>query len=183
MPIWAEPGRTGGYCLDKTRTLPPVNLTPSEAVAMAVALHRMGGTTFRSNAGSALRKLVAAMQRDDVTAAHDMAERIHLLGSSDTALSMPRAVADALTTRRVLRIEYGDREGAATTREIEPLGYIGTATHWYLLAWCRSRDALRAFRTDRITSASATAEMPEPRALKREDLDIPYGVVLQLTLR
>jgi predicted DNA-binding transcriptional regulator YafY len=95
---------------------------------------------------------------------------------------MPRIVADALTTRRVLRIGYGDREGAATTREIEPLGYVGTATHWYLVAWCRLRQALRAFRTDRITSISVTAEVPMPRSLRREDLDIPFGIVDQLTL-
>ena len=43
VPIYAEPGRTGGYCLDKARTLPPVNLTPGEAVAMAVALRRAPG--------------------------------------------------------------------------------------------------------------------------------------------
>jgi predicted DNA-binding transcriptional regulator YafY len=91
-------------------------------------------------------------------------------------------VADALSSRRVLRIGYGDREGAATMREIEPLGYVGTATHWYLVAWCRLRDALRAFRTDRITSASVTAEVPAPRSLHSEDLDIPQGVVYQLTL-
>jgi predicted DNA-binding transcriptional regulator YafY len=72
VPIYAEPGRTGGYCLDKARTLPPVNLTPGEAVAMAVA----------------------------------------------------RMVAGALSARRVLRIGYGDREGAATMREIEPLDQL-----------------------------------------------------------
>ncbi len=38
------------------------------------------------------------------------------------------------------------------------------------------RNALRAFRTDRITDVSVTAEVPEPRTLRREDLDIPYGV-------
>ncbi|WP_328868320.1 helix-turn-helix transcriptional regulator [Streptomyces sp. NBC_00304] len=89
---------------------------------------------------------------------------------------------DALSTGRVLRIEYGDREGATTTRDIEPLGYIGKTGHWYLLAWCRLRDALRAFRTDRIVSVHVTAEVPEPRELRREDLDIPYGVVHQLSL-
>jgi len=159
VPIWAEPGRTGGYCLDKTRTLPPVNLTPGEAVAMAVALQRMEGTPFRTTAGSALRKLVAAMQRDDAAAAHDLAGRIHLLGSTDATLPVPSDVADALSTGRVLLIKYGDREGAATTREIEPLGYIGKATR-YLLAWCRLRDALRAFRTDRILSSPSLPRCP-----------------------
>jgi predicted DNA-binding transcriptional regulator YafY len=182
VPIYAEPGRTGGYCLDKARTLPPVNLTPAEAVAMAVALRRLADTPFRSTAGSALRKLVAAMQGDDAAAARDLASRIHLLGDAGTTPAMPRIVADALDARRVLRIGYQDRAGTTTTREVEPLGYVGKATHWYLVGWCRRRDALRAFRTDRITSVAATAEVPAPRALHTEDLGIQHGVVSQLTL-
>jgi len=185
VPIYAELGRTGGYCLDKARTLPPVNLTPGEAVAMAVALRGLEGSPFRGPAGSALRKLVAAMQVDDAAAARDLAGCIHLLGDAGTATStpsVPHLVADALSTRRVLRIGYDDRGGTTTIREIEPLGYVGTATHWYLVAWCRLRDALRAFRTDRFTSVSVTAEVPTPRLLRSEDLDIPYGIVDQLTL-
>jgi predicted DNA-binding transcriptional regulator YafY len=127
VPIWAEPGRTGGYCLDKARTLPPVNLTPGEAVALAVALRQLDGTPFRSDAGTALRKLVAAMQAGDAAAAQELAERIHLLGQPGAApppAPMPRLVADALQPRRVLRIGYADRAGAVTAREIEPLGYV-----------------------------------------------------------
>ena len=182
VPIWAEAGRTGGYCLDKARTLPPVNLTPDEAVAMAVALQRMDGTPFRLTAASALRKLVAAMQHDDAAAAHDLAGRIHLLGPEEDPLSVPHLIADALSSRRVLRITYRDRDGVATTREIEPLGYVGKATNWYLVAWCRTRNAVRAFRTDRITAVAVTAEVPEPRTLTSEDLDIPYGALRQLSL-
>jgi predicted DNA-binding transcriptional regulator YafY len=182
VPIYAEPGRTGGYCLDKARTLPPVNLTPGEAVAMAVALRRLEGTPFRADAGSALRKLVTAMQGDDAAAARDLADRIHLFGDTGSTPSVPRLVADALSARRVLRIGYSDREGASTTRDIEPLGYVGKGTHWYLVAWCRERDAMRVFRTDRITTVSVTAEVPEPRPLRREDLDIPYGAISQLSL-
>src|SRR3984885_10330396 len=82
VPIYAEPGRTGGYCLDKARTLPPVNLTPGEAVAMAVALRGLEGTPFQATAGTALRKLVAAMQGDDASAARDLAARVLLVGKS-----------------------------------------------------------------------------------------------------
>jgi predicted DNA-binding transcriptional regulator YafY len=182
VPIYAEPGRTGGYCLDKARTLPPVNLTPDEAVAMALALRQLKDTPFRSTASSALRKLVAAMQGDDAAAARALAGRVHLFDEEGSPPSMPRGVADALSTGRVLRIGYGDREGTATTRDIEPLGYVGKSARWYLVAWCRRRDALRAFRTDRITSVSVTAEVPPPRELRSEDLDIKYGVIQQLTL-
>jgi predicted DNA-binding transcriptional regulator YafY len=182
VPVYAEPGRTGGYCLDKARTLPPVNLTPAEAVAMAVALRRLAGTPFQASAGTALRKLVAAMQVDDAAAARDLAGRIHLCGEADATPAVPRMVADALSARRVLRIGYVDRSGVTTMREIEPLGYVGKASVWYLVAWCRLRGAARPFRTDRITSISVTAEVPAPRALRREDLDIPPEALYQLSL-
>ncbi|GAB3160251.1 helix-turn-helix transcriptional regulator [Amycolatopsis sp. NPDC004378] len=180
-PIYAEPGRTGGYCLDKTRTLPPVNLTPGEAVAMAIALKRLEGTPFRAEAGSALRKLVAAMRESDAAAAHELAGRVHLV-ATPPAHPIPRVLADALASRRVLRIGYGDREGTVTRRDVEPLGYVGKPEHWYLVAWCRLREELRVFRTDRITSVAVTAEVAPHRPLRREDLDIPSGVVERLSL-
>ena len=180
-PIYAEPGRTGGYCIDKARTLPPVNITPGEAVAMALALQRLDGTPFQATAATALRKLLAAMQSDDAVAARELAGRVHLVGGG-AGPRVPRLVADALSGGRVLRIGYGDREGAATVREIEPLGYVGTATNWYLVAWCRLRHAVRVFRTDRIHQVTATAEVTPPRELARDDLDIPPELLHRLTL-
>lgn len=181
-PIYAEPGRTGGYCLDKARTLPPVNLTPGEAVAMALALRGLAGTPFAATAGTALRKLVAAMQADDASAARRLAGRVHLVDRGGPVAPVPRLVADALSERRVLRIGYGDRSGAVTVREIEPMGYVGNATHWYLLAWCRLRLAVRAFRTDRIGAVTVTAEVPPPRELTEADLDIPVDMISRLSL-
>jgi predicted DNA-binding transcriptional regulator YafY len=181
VPIYAEPGRRGGYCLDKARTLPPVNLTPGEAVAMALALQRLDGMPFHGAAATGLRKVVAAMQTDDANAARALAGRIHLVGGQETP-RMPRLVADALTARRVLRISYGDRAGAATVREIEPLGYLGSPSHWYLVAWCRLRQSIRAFRTDRIGAVTVTAEVPPPRPLRDDDLCIPHELVHQLSL-
>ncbi|MEU4478809.1 WYL domain-containing protein [Micromonospora sp. NPDC023966] len=180
VPIWAEPGRTGGYVVDRARTLPPVNLTPGEAVAMAVALHRLGGTPFAPAAGAALRKLVAVMPPADAAEAHRLAGRVHLIGGGpDTPV--PAAVADAVAARRVLRLRYADRGGAASARDVEPLAYLGNATHWYLVAWCRLRDGLRCFRTDRIVAVCPLAE-PVTRELRPEDLDIPAGRVRPLSL-
>jgi predicted DNA-binding transcriptional regulator YafY len=182
VPIWAEPGRTGGYCLDAARTLPPVNLTPAEAVAMALALHGLAGTPFRATAGSALRKLVAAMQSDDAAAARRLAGRVHLLGDPGELPPVPAPVADALGHGRVLRLGYADRSGAVTARDVEPLGYVGRDGRWYLVAWCRLRDGVRAFRTDRITSAAVTAEPVDPRPLRTEDLGIRAGCLRTLSL-
>ena len=179
-PIWAEPGRTGGYCLDASRTLPPINFTAPEAVAMAIALENTVGSPFQQAAQSALRKLLAAMQGSDAAAAQELAARVHLLGPATALPPIPALIADALSTRRVLRIDYQDRDGATSSREIEPLAYVGTPTHWFLAGWCRLREDIRAFRTDRITSSVMTAETPEPRTLRAEDLHIPYGDIRAL---
>ncbi|MBU4214155.1 MAG: HTH domain-containing protein, partial [Actinobacteria bacterium] len=133
VPIWAEPGRTGGYCLDRARTLPPVNFSPDEAVAVAVALHGTAGTPFHSAGGTALRKLLAAMQGDDLTQAQDLVSRVHLLGHGGDVPPVPAVLTDAVSARRVLRLRYTDREGRSTVRDVEPLGYVGSTTAWYLL--------------------------------------------------
>ncbi len=180
VPIYAEAGRAGGYTLDRARTLPPVNLTPAEAVAMALALHRLDGTPFHAAAATALRKVVAVMPPTAADAAHELAARVHLVGAGP-AVAMPRLVADAVAERRVLRIGYADRAGARSTRDIEPVGYVGAPAHWYLVAWCRLRDGVRAFRTDRIASAVPLAETVT-RRLRPEDVDIPAGRLRALTI-
>ncbi|MET8846939.1 YafY family protein [Amycolatopsis sp. NPDC004625] len=177
VPVYAETGRTGGYCLDKAHTMPPVNLTPAEAVAMALALRHLDGTPFRAEGRSALHKLAAAMRHEDAAMARDLATCVHLLGDGPIP-PMPHV----LGIRRVLRIRYADRGGTITRREIEPLGYVGKPEHWYLVAWCRLRGAIRAFRTDRIASFTATAEVPPLRRLRPEDLDIPSGDAVPLDL-
>ena len=181
VPVWAEAGRSGGYCLDKERTLPPVNFTPGEAMALAVALRQVAGTPFGQDAAAAMRKVLAAMPKDDAEAARDLAARVYLVGDADPP-PLPAVITQALAARRVLRIGYADRHGLVTRRDVEPLGYVGIAERWYLLAWCRLRDGLRAFRTDRIATVAVTAQVPAPRALHREDLDIPQAKLRRLAL-
>ena len=41
VPIYAVAGRCGGYVIDKALTLPPLNFTAAEMVAMAVSLARV----------------------------------------------------------------------------------------------------------------------------------------------
>ncbi|MCW2640926.1 MAG: type 11 transcriptional regulator [Dactylosporangium sp.] len=184
VPIYAEPGRVGGYVLDRSHTLPPVNVTPSEAVAIAVALRRLDGAPFADAARSALHKLLAVMPAADVDRAGEMARRVHLLRRPQATAPppVPGVVADALAAGRVLLIGYSDRNGATSTRSVEPMGYVGGVNHWYLLGWCRLRGAVRAFRLDRIVSVEATDEVVVPRAIRPEELDIPPELVTQVTV-
>jgi predicted DNA-binding transcriptional regulator YafY len=172
VPIYAEPGRTGGYTLDRSHTLPPVNVSPEEAVAIAVALDGLRGTPFHDAARSALRKVVAVMPADDATEAHRLADRIRCIGRPAT--DVPPVVGRALAARRVLRFGYEDRHGARSSREVEPVGCIGSPTHWYLVAWCRLRGEVRVFRLDRLVDPVATDEVAPERVLDLDALKIPH---------
>jgi len=174
VPIWAEPGRTGGYCLDTSHTLSPLGFTVDEALAVMVALGSLSASPFRDSATSALRKIVAVTDDRRLRETAGLASRIHLLGD-EKPTEAPRALAAALRTGQVLRISYTDRDGGTTERDVEPMGFVGKGDNWYLIAWCRLRDGLRAFRGDRIADAEPLSERAPRRTLRAEDLGIVEG--------
>jgi len=174
VPIYAEPGRTGGYALNKELSLPPLNFTPAEAVAVAVALAKAGDMPFDSAGQSAMRKIVAAMSERDAVAARTLVARVRLLepvdplvrrpsGSTEISATIERAMAD----HQVLRVSYLDRHGALTERDLEPIAFVGGPRAWYLVAWCRLRDEGRCFRVDRIRTATVTG-LPAPQRAYEE---------------
>lgn len=171
VPIYAEPGRRGGYALAKEMSLPPLNFTPAEAVAIAVALGRAGRRPFAHHARTALRKLLAAMPGRDSERARELAARVRMAhpadGSTEEAAAsagIARVIEDALLHRQVLRIDYADRHGVITTRDVEPGVFLGgRGGLWYLVGWCRLREDVRVFRLDRIRGATITGEPSPPR--------------------
>jgi predicted DNA-binding transcriptional regulator YafY len=177
VPIHATTGPGGGYAIDKTRTLPPVNFTPEEATAMAVTLARVGSAPFAGAARTALGKLVAAMGEGDAAAARDLTSRVQLVEQprDRTPFPIPRAVEEALVRQRVLRVGYEDRHGQVTEREIEPIAFVGVEDRWYLVGWCRLRGEERTFRLDRVHRAEVTEETAPPR--KPGDPGIPDAVI------
>ncbi|MEU7555551.1 YafY family protein [Streptomyces sp. NPDC044571] len=170
VPLYAEPGRSGGYVLDKQHTLPPLAITPAEATALAVGLHALSGTPFAADARSALHKVLAVMPPRERRAADELAGRVRLAASPRPPAGLPHAVREALSTRRLLRLRYADAQGTTTDRTVEPLGFLG-GEHWYLIGWCRLRAAVRGFRLDRIREAEALAETPPPRPVDLAALD------------
>jgi len=56
VPIWAEAGRTGGYCIGAAHTLAPLGFTVDEALAVTIALGMLSTNPFRKAAASALAR-------------------------------------------------------------------------------------------------------------------------------
>jgi predicted DNA-binding transcriptional regulator YafY len=171
VPISAQPGRRGGYVLDKAMTLPPLNFTPGEAVAVAVMLSHADQTPFARDARSALRKLMAAMPATAAQQARGLADSVRLLlpPTASMRAATAEAVRQSVEQHRIVLIEYVDSSGERTLREVEPQFLVAGPKGWYLTGWCRLRQDTRAFRLDRVLSAALTSEMlsdlapaPEP---------------------
>ena len=61
-----------------------------------------------------------------------------------------------MAEQRVIRIRYTSRDGTTTVRDVEPVLFASTSGRWYLVGWCRLRDAMRWFTVSRIERASVT---------------------------
>jgi predicted DNA-binding transcriptional regulator YafY len=180
VPIWAQPGPGGGYGLNVESTLPPLNLTPAEAAALATALVATRAMPFPEAGRSALRKLAGAMAARPKDTAVKLVSQIRVAQgpSAPTSSTTPvsEVIQQALLDSVVVELTYRDGHDRETSRAVEPVGLFGTRNGWYLAAWCRLRHAPRAFRLDRIARASLTGESVAPRSLDAVLPDLPFDL-------
>jgi predicted DNA-binding transcriptional regulator YafY len=167
VPIWAQPGPGGGYALNVDTALPPLNLTPAEAAAIATALAATRAMPFAEAGRSALTKLAGVMAAAPKDTASRLVSHIRVVqgpggGPGD---SISDSIQQALIDAVALELTYRDAQDRESRRVVEPAGVVGTHNGWYLVAWCRLRQAPRAFRLDRIAGVRLTAETVTPRSL------------------
>lgn len=165
VPIYAEPGRTGGYVLDKSHSLPPLNFTPTEAAAIAVALAADPQTPFAAATRSALRKVLAAMPDAAARQVQDVVDNVRMLDPSTDAPAVPRAIQNAISAAHALNLHYVDKHDRMSERTVEPAGFVHGSRGWYLVAYCRLRGEGRAFRLDRIVAVTDTGEAVPRRSV------------------
>src|SRR5215218_7145723 len=120
VPLATKQGRTGGYTVDRSMSLPPLNFTPREAAVVAVALSRSQHLLFARDARSALQKIVAAMPERALEEARATADKVRLLvqPTPDPDAEVAQAVWRAVRDDTTLRIRYIDVGGVETEREV-----------------------------------------------------------------
>jgi predicted DNA-binding transcriptional regulator YafY len=162
VPIWAQAGPGGGYVLDGRATLPPVNFTEAEAVALAVAVAAGRQLPFAADGRAALAKVLAAMPHASRASSDALANRLWTRGHGQIARpAVARPIEEALRRQVVVTLEYRGSSGEPTLRAVEPVALANTGGYWYLVGYCRLRQAPRWFRTDRVIAARPTSE-PAP---------------------
>ncbi|MGC4939402.1 helix-turn-helix transcriptional regulator [Kribbella sp. DT2] len=160
FPIWSRTGRIGGYVVDPAATLPPVNFTAAEASALAAAIAAHRGQPFDQQARAALVKVLGVMDPHARQQTDALTERIWI-NHTTTEPAAPRhrtAVERALQERKVLSLRYRNQLGEPTSRRVDPQLLAFRDGHWFLIAYCRTREAIRWFRLDRVDRATLTTQ-------------------------
>lgn len=129
----------------------PMRLHRDEAVALLVGLQLIEASSDAESriAISDLRaKLLAATTED----AESVGERIAIVPADTSSVGV--TVAEALSRqRRLLLHYYVPSRDEVTEREVDPITVTTIDGVSYLRAWCRSAEAIRHFRLDRIEVA------------------------------
>ena len=172
LPIWGEGRPGGGYRMRQSQsTLAPIGFTVGEAVAIAAALETTIDLPFAPDGQAALSKLLWAMNADERRQVDDVFSRVWVTGSRQRS-SGARVLDEAVRLRRVVTMTYVDGDGTETRRSVEPLQFAFTGGSWYLMGYCRLREAGRWFRLDRIGAVSLTSEVPP-----RRDVEELFGTI------
>jgi len=159
QPISVQAGPGGGYVLDTAVTLPPLNFTPAEAAAVALALSALPTLPFAADGRAAQAKVLAVMAPAERARVRDLAGRLWTRGRGGAQRpQVGRVLDEAVRQWTVVALTYRDAEGVVTRRAVEPAGLAATNGHWYLLGFCRLRQAPRWFRIDRVLAARLTGE-------------------------
>ena len=164
---------TEGYRINRDAyALPPVELTPDEAAAVAVATQLWESPELITATQGALLKLRAAgVDVDPVDTGAPVAiassAGVPGLRGSEGVLGI---LLSAIDSRQVVQFPHrSSRAGPYTTRTVEPWGVITEKGRWYLVGHDRDRDATRTFRLSRIgadvTPIGAAGAVTVPRGV------------------
>ncbi|MXU66421.1 helix-turn-helix transcriptional regulator [Oceanomicrobium pacificus] len=165
VPIRGEAGV--GYRLDESYALPPVMFTREEVLALLVGGRMVQAFTDPelANAARSAEVKIRAILDDGAKAAADAQPyRVPVLSSDEGLRATHGRLRRAIEARQIVRLDYRDEGGAATERDVWPLGIIGWTGRWTLLGWCLLRDDYRNFRLDRIAALQDTGETYPVRA-------------------
>ena len=159
LPVRADRGRGGGYALDRSYALPPVNFTAREAAVLLTAgafLERARVMPFTEALGAALDKVRNALSpeaRRELSALSE-AMQFAVIPARPVDPQVRRAVERAFFERRPLEISYVDAHGVRTRRVVELASVVIDRGETLLNVRDRSREGgARQLKLHRIERA------------------------------
>lgn len=171
IPVYSERGPHGGFSLVRGYKMPPLVLTPEEAVAVHLGTSLVGemwGTLYQEAAQGALAKLDNLLpdeQRREVAWARRslVAAGLHRANLEPAAPHLEKLRRAIREQRRVQMVYRSQSQPEPRQRELDPYALVLRWGWWYVFGHCHLRNDIRSFRVDRIaelTLLDQTFQMP-----------------------
>jgi len=164
VPVEGDRGTGGGLRLEPGWSLGRVHLNESEALGLLLSLtiaEKVGSPLLLEDLRSVTRKVGAAFAPAQARRILALRRRI-LVGQTASAQvlagyipprpAVTKPLLEAFAGQRTAQVQYEDRHGVITDREIELHFLYYNLPIWYALAWDLLRQNVRSFRIDRIRS-------------------------------
>lgn len=185
LPLEFDPRRNGYYYTAPVTDLPAVSISEGELFALVLAEKALGqyrGTPFEKPLLAAIEKIAAGLPETITVALQDLQQSISFRTRAEPMLDLDifRCLADAVSHRRQLRIQYRKPGGGpAEERVVDPYHLANINGEWYLFAYDHLRQAPRTFVPMRIQSAVPTGQtFNRPKKFSIENwLRGSFGVV------
>lgn len=159
IPVSYEPNR--GYFLVQGYFLPPVSVSPEEANTLLLLeklIYGLADKSILTHYTSLLNKVKAVLRSAEKDRLEQLTNRINIEVSAQFQQPTEHlsTLLAALSSQQIVDIDYRNKEGLSSTRQIEPIGLACYGMAWHVIAWCHRRNAYRDFNVMRITRLSPT---------------------------
>lgn len=185
IPVYAQPGRHGGWSLVGGARTDLTGLTSAEATAI---FERLGRSEHDSDSGaesdgplaSGLRKVLRALP-EPFRAPAERARAAVAVDPSGWGSDAPRRPAavevlvEALTRGVQVDFGYRNRTGATSAVRCSPIGVVDKDGTWYLVAE-REDGERRTYRVDRMADLTTT---DETSGVSKADLSAQWDEVVR----
>lgn len=167
LPIAAERGRGGGYALDRTYSLPPVNFTAREAMVL-LTLGRLASDLrlfpFTRTLGSSLAKVRAALPTATQRRLDAERHRLSFTGvpAHESRPDVRAVIEDAWFEERPLELAYRRADGSEGHRRVRITGLVLERSETLINTEDLETGERRQLRLHRVERATALEPVAAP---------------------
>jgi predicted DNA-binding transcriptional regulator YafY len=171
-----------GYTLTEDPALPPQMFSQLEVEALVLGLaevRQTGDPALSRAAESALAKVTATLpERVQRQAIHAVQQTYRFDRRPPAPANLP-LIRQACWDEMVLDMDYRDKQGIVTQRQVFPLSVVFFDRSMMLLGWCCLRQDYRRFHLHQIEkiAVSATSFRPRRVPLLREFKEKLHGII------
>ena len=190
IPVRSTSGVGGGFEIMANYKIEKNVFTTADLSALLMGLSGLSNIIRGDELVHALAKVKSFIPAEQSKDVERKANQVYIdlypwMGSRNMQPYL-ETIQTALQESRLLSVEYVDLRGNQTLRTVEPYQLVSKSSHWYLQAYCYTRNDFRLFRLSRILNLQMEEGTFVPREYQKPQLtmdDIVAAMQKTITLR